>query len=94
MSAPVRTTSSPFFFVLLYKCFMKLLCHVALVPYSVYHGVLSGAGDEFIALQDLSFSFHPKERKDEMKTWASTLERECREIQKIDNRENLSGGGK
>lgn len=39
---------------------MKLLCHVALVPYSVFHGVLSGAGDEFITLQDLSFSFHPK----------------------------------
>ena len=54
-----------FFFssLFLYKCFMKLLCHVALVPYSVFHGVLSDAGDEFITFPDLSVSFHPKERE-------------------------------
>lgn len=38
-----------------YKCFMKLLCHVPVLPYSIFHNILSDASDEFITLQDLFF---------------------------------------
>lgn len=48
---------------------MKPLCHVPVVPCSIFHSILSDASDEFKALK-ASFVFYCKYRthKDEIKT--------------------------